>query len=98
MNNIEDKLSRVKIKSLSEGEKGSLWHSTLVARIEEERTPKISSLNIFNFKMKQIVAGVLALVVILGGGGVVVASNNAIPGDTLFPVDLAVEKIQLRLS
>lgn len=47
---------------------------------------------------KKIIAGIIVLVLVLGGSGVVAASDKAIPGDFLFPVDLALEKIQIKFS
>lgn len=99
MNNIEEKLSKIKTKPISEDEKNSLWYKVSVAQIKQVKSSKnLSVFNIFNFTMKKYIAGFIALVVIVGGGGVVAASNSAMPGDFLFPVDLAVEKIQIRLA
>lgn len=95
MNKIEEKLNKIRVKSILEEEKNSLWHSISVAKIEEERGSSGLLVNIFNKKMIPII---LSLALILSGGGVVAASNSAIPGDALFPVDLAVEKIQLKFS
>lgn len=41
---------------------------------------------------------VACLILIVSGVGVVFASNNALPGSLLFPVELALENIQLKLS
>ncbi len=99
MNNLEDNLSRIKIKELAEEDKESLWHSIMVGRLEAENNKsRLLGFNVFNFSMKKIIAGFIALVVVLGGGGVVAASNNATPGSLLFPVELALENIQIKLS
>ena len=50
------------------------------------------------YNMKKMIVGVLAVLIILGGGGVVAASNNSLPGDLLFPVELAVEKVKISLT
>ena len=44
-------------------------------------------------KPKLLISLVSALVVVGGGTGVAVASNNAVPGDVLYPVDTAVESV-----
>lgn len=98
MNNIEKKLNNIRVKSISKDEKDSLWHSVSVRKIESNRNSEKLLLNIYKFKMKKLIVGFIALVVILGGGGVVSASNNSVPGDLLFPIDLALEKIQVKLS
>jgi hypothetical protein len=59
---------------------------------------RLLSFNIFNFNMNKIFVGMLALAVIFGGGGMVAASNSALPGDFLFPVELAIENIQIKFS
>ncbi|MDO8601985.1 MAG: DUF5667 domain-containing protein, partial [bacterium] len=41
---------------------------------------------------------IIALVVLLGGGGVVAASDAAKPGDALFGIDLAVERVRISLA
>ncbi len=41
---------------------------------------------------------IIALVVVLGGGATIAASDNARPGDALYGVDLAVEKLELNLA
>ena len=99
MNNLEDNLRKIKVKELAKEDKDSLWHSIMVGRVEEENNKsRLIGFNIFNFSMKKIIVGFVALVLILGGSGVVAASNNAVPGSFLFPVELALENIQLKLS
>ena len=99
MNNLENNLSKIKIKELTEEDKDSLWHSIMVGRVDEENNKsRLIGFNIFNYSMNKIIVGFVALVLILGGSGVVAASNNAVPGSFLFPVELALENIQLKLS
>lgn len=99
MNNLEDNLNKIKIKELAKEDKESLWHSIMVRRVEMEKNKsRLLGFNIFNFNMKKIIVGFVALAVILGGSGVVAASNNAVPGSFLFPVELALENIQLKLA
>lgn len=101
-NNLEENLSKIKIRQISTEEKDSLWHN-IVVRKAKEREVKSSFLSIlsissFNFHMNKLIVGALALVLVLGGGTMVAASNQSMPGDLLFPVDLAIEKIQIKLA
>lgn len=99
MDNLEKNLRKIKIKEISEEDKESLWHGIMVKRLHEERQQsRLLAFNVFNLNMKKLIAGVIAIVVTLGGTGVVAASNNAIPGDLLFPVELAIEKLQIKLA
>ncbi len=47
---------------------------------------------------KTMIPLIVALVVLLGAGGTVAASDDARPGDFLFPVDRAVEDVRLALA
>lgn len=99
MDNLEDNLRKIKIKEITKEDKESLWHSIMVGRLEADKSEsRLLGFNIFNFHMKKIIVGFIALVLILGGGGMVVASNSATPGSLLFPVELALENMQLKLS
>lgn len=101
MNNLEENLKKIKIKKISEEDKENLWHSIMTRRVEASMNEnKLLGFNFFNLNMnmKKIFAGIAVLVLVLGGGGVVAASNNAVPGSFLFPVELALENIQLKLS
>lgn len=99
MNNLEDNLRKIKIKGLAEEDKDSLWHSIMVKRVEmENNKSRLLVFNMFNFSMKKIIVGFVALFLVLGGSGMVAASNNAVPGSFLFPVELALENIQIKLS
>src|SRR3989344_3935072 len=98
MNNLEENLRKIKIRDIGEEDKESLWHRIMVGRAEEESRRGLLSISVFNFSMNKLMIGALALVLILGGGGVVAASNGSGPGDFLFPVDLAIEKIQIKFA
>ncbi len=41
---------------------------------------------------------IVSLLILAGVGGTVAVSDNATPGNVLFPVDQAVEKVQLVLA
>ena len=99
MNNLEENLRKIKIRDIGEEERESLWHRIMVGRVEEESRRGLLSISVFNFSMNKLMIGALALVLILGGGGVVAASSNGSgPGDFLFPIDLAIEKFQIKFA
>ncbi len=99
--NLEENLKNIKLKEMKEEDKNYIWSSFTFAKKEFKENKKTSL--IFNLQQymlfkKQILGVVLSLVVILGGGGVVAASNSSAPGDVLFGLDKALEKIELSLS
>jgi len=102
MNNIEDKLKNLKTRKLNEDEKQNVWHSILVRHLKEIQgeIQKPGFINIFNFSFRKVSIAILAIVLILGGGGsgVVASSQNSAPGDFLYPLDLAMDKIQINLA
>lgn len=91
--NLEEKLNKIKIKSLSTDEKNSIWSATVYKKSQNLNKNLLS----FNFK-KNMIGAILSLILILGGGGAVAAANNSVPGDTLFGLDLALEKAKLSLA
>lgn len=97
MNNFEEQLNKIKARKITQEDQERLWHRIMAekAKIREES----GQLLIFNFNYKKmtLLAG-LMLALVLGTGGVVAASDNARPGDTLFGVDLAVEKARLGMA
>ena len=101
-NNLEENLSKIKIRQISIEEKDSLWHNIVVRKAKDREVKSnllsILSISSFNFQMNKLIVGALALVLVLGGGTMVAASNQSLPGDLLFPVDLAIEKIQIKLA
>jgi hypothetical protein len=91
--NLEEKLNKIKIKSLSPDEKNSIWSGIVYKKSQDLEKNKLS----FNFK-KNMIGAILSLILILGGGGAVASANNSVPGDTLFGLDLALEKAKLSLA
>jgi hypothetical protein len=102
-NNLEKKLRAVRPKPLTMKEKNLLW-SNIEKEIEASKIKTSSSArdilgwNLTRFKKKFIL--VPALIVALLGGGTITAfaSDQAKPGDALFPVDLAIEKLQIIIA
>ena len=95
MFNFEEKINNIKVKKASIVEKNSIWLGIIKER--ESYKEKSNLLAIFNFK-KHMIGALIALLILGGGGGVVAASNASVPGDTLFAVDTAVEKVRLNLA
>lgn len=93
LSNIEKKLKQIaKIKPLAKVEKNLLW-----AKIESNLKQNQLS-TFFNLKPKFAFAPIIASILIIGSAATVAASNNAKPGDVLYPIDLAVEKVQLAFA
>jgi len=93
LSNIVKKLKQTaKTKPLTKAEKNLLW-----AKIESNLKQNQLS-TFFNLKPKFAFAPIMAAILIIGSAVTVAASNNAKPGDVLYPVDLAVEKVQLAFA
>jgi len=93
LSNIEKKLKQIaKVNPLTKAEKNLLW-----AKIENNLKQNQFS-TFFNLKPKFAFASIMATILIIGSAATVAASNNAKPGDILYPVDLAVEKVQLAFT
>jgi len=97
---LDEKLKKVKPKPLTQDEKDMLW-----SRIESglgNNKPRFSLSQFFSFfslsNTRFVFASLLILVLIGGSATTVAASNNAKPGDILFPIDIAVEKIHIIIS
>lgn len=95
MNDFEKKMNTIGVKKASMAEKSSIWLG--IIKEKESRDRKVRVLSIFNLK-KHMVGALIALLILGGGGGVVAASNASVPGDTLFAVDRAVERVRLNLA
>ena len=99
MKKFEDNLKNIKPKKLSESEKTQLW-----ASINERITPKqsviMSSFSFISVSYRYALVAVLVLALtIVGGGSVVMAqADHAKPGDRLFAIDVAQERIRLALA
>ncbi len=82
--------------TLTAHEREVLWSA-----LEKKLTPHTSIPSPYTFsftKTKSMSALILIAVLILGGSGTTYAANAARPGDTLFPLERALENTQLRLA
>lgn len=95
MSQLEEQLNKIRLQKMTEAEKNSVWFSVVSKQTSSSSQRKL--LESFFFK-KYMIATLLALVVVLGGGGVVAASNASVPGDALYGIDQAVERIQLKVT
>ncbi len=98
--NIKDLLA-FKAPSLSKEEKDTLW-STIHARVSQGR-PAFDLSAMFSallwFPGRIALAGALVAMLLVGGGVSTIAlAHEAKPGDFLFPVELAVEKVRLAIT
>ena len=95
-NDIEKKLEKLNPQKLSDSEKGVLWSKIMTDIDNKAHAKKTSILSIFSSKF--VLASLLIVALIGGGSTTVLASNSAGPGDVLFPIDLAIEKMQLAFA
>ena len=95
MNNLEEKLKNIKARKLGMDEKELLWQNIVVAKARQAEQ-KTLSINIFNNMKKYIAIAIIVLVIL--GGGTMASANNAGPGDFLFGLDKALERLELRFA
>lgn len=98
--NIEKKLNMMKPKPISQAEKNVLW-SKIKSDIEGGQKQPIyfqQPSMIFGLSRRFALTSFLIFTLISGSVVTVAASDNAKPGDFLFPIDTAVEKIQLTFA
>lgn len=55
-------------------------------------------INIYQFNYKTMIPLILILTLLGGGAGATYASQNALPGDTLYPIKIASEKVETALA
>jgi len=87
---IEKMLSKTSFRTLSNEEGQRVWEGVLATR------QKPNGLSLITKPM--FTSLIIALLLSIGVGGTVVTADNAGPGDALFGVDQAVERLRLRLS
>ncbi|XOB40893.1 MAG: DUF5667 domain-containing protein [Candidatus Nealsonbacteria bacterium] len=93
LHNIEKKLKEAaRINPLTKTEKNILW-TKIESKISQHQI-----LRIFGLKPKFVFASFMSFVLITASAVAVGASNDAGPGDLLYPIDIAIERIELALS
>ncbi len=93
--NLDKKLKKLQIQPLSDLERDQMWQR-MHAHISEPKPYNIYSLTLIHAHMIKIILSVIILFV--GSVATVAASNSAKPGDFLFPIDRAVENVQIKFS
>lgn len=93
--NTIDKLKAMKPKSLNDFERERVWNGIHKSLAQE---PEMSGFSLL-LKTRPMIPVLLAIIIFLGGSvATVAAADNAKPGDLLFPLDRAIENIQISLS
>ena len=94
--NLEKKLKETaKANPLTKAEKNMLW--TKIENIINQKH-SFQPFTFFRLKPKLVFASFMIIAIIGASAAVAGASNDAGPGDLLYPIDIAIERIQLALS
>ncbi len=96
---IEDRL-RKQHMNLSHDERERAWSAirTEIASAPMTVESPYRILSIFSYKHYVMIPTLIAILLLAGGGTVVAASDDARPGDVLFPVDRAVENVRIAFA
>ena len=110
ISDVEKKLSSIKPRKLSQKERRILWSEVqtgiVSARVSAHHSDRyrfyniqvVRYLYIYLQKKKVAAIGLVAIGLVLSSSVIVMSANSARPGDFLFPIDLAAEKVQLAFS
>ena len=98
---FEKRLRTVKPKSITNKERSMLW-SNITEGIEVESYiaahKKVSVPTLFGLRTRHVVAALLTGSFVFGSFATAAFADNSKPGDLLFPVDLAAERLRLQLA
>lgn len=89
--NIEQQLSHISFRALSNEERDRGWERIVL----HKRKPLF---NLFFTTKPMITSLLIALALSLGIGGTVVTADSAVPGDTLYGLDRAVENLRINIA
>lgn len=93
--NLESKLNNIKVKDLPEQSSAVMWREIWQTKDQYS----IWSRFVLSLKNKPALALILALIIFFGASVTTVqAAKRSKPGDLLFPVEIAVENVQLAFS
>ena len=90
--NIEQQLSHISFRALSNEERDRGWERIVL----HKRKPLL--FNLFFTTKPMITSLLIALALSLGIGGTVVTADSAVPGDTLYGLDRAVENLRINIA
>lgn len=93
---LEEQLQKQAPSPLTETERALLW-KRISAGINDAPVPS-PYLQHFFLTTKTMIPLIVALAVLLSAGGTVAASNDARPGDVLYPLDRAIEDFKLSVA
>lgn len=93
-NNIDKKIQAISIKHLSDDESNQMWE-----RINAEMGRSAPTVGFLSILIHKPMIQIALIFMLLFGGSVatVAAANNAKPGDLLFPLDRAIENVQIKI-
>ena len=93
---IEEQLQEQMPRKLTDTERNVLWQG-IATRIQSAPVPS-PYLQHFFITTKTMIPLIVALAVLLSAGGTVAASDDARPGDVLYPLDRAIEDFKLSVA
>ncbi len=91
MPKLEEQLKNMRVRGLDAQEHERVWRAILAKRSVRRPIVLLTAL-------KPMTALLIALALLVGGSGVVAASDLAKPGDALFGLDRAVERVRLSIA
>ena len=98
LRNIEEKLENMKSIKLTDNEKHILW-SKVEGGIRARRTYGAKQATFMGLSSRFVLTAALIVFVLTSGSfATVAAADNSVPGDRLFPVDIALENLLLRFA
>lgn len=93
---IEERLSGIKFRELSMYEREMVWQR-IASAIKPQPIPSPWLLPV-KFKTKIMIPLIIVAIMFAGAGGTAVLADNSRPGDALFPIDRASEKVRLAFA
>ncbi len=91
MNDIDVQLKKIRARQLSHSEKEYIWQG-----VRAKKSETVSLLELV--RVRFMTGAIIAIFLLLAGGGVVAASDNAKPGDALYSIDMAAERVEFSLA
>jgi len=93
---LKEKLKNIKTQKLDTDEKNALWNNIIVGKARQsENKPLV--INMITIYMKKFIT-ILVIAIVVLGGSAVASANNAGPGDFLFGLDKALERLEIKFA
>jgi len=93
---LEENMAKIKVKKLSAAEREQVWQAVAARTLESKGTVISWPLILKTKPMLQVFIAIL--IILAGSVATVQASDKARPGDWLFPVDRAIENVNIKLA